>query len=227
MTKTEIYLIRHGETIEKTDSMPTDDVPLNTKGREQAEKTGKYLKQYSKIDYIISSQLIRTIETSDIIAEEIGYNRKIERNKNLNEFNWNWDRMKRKRTNELMDPIIEEFENKYKNDPIGYYKNLNKDVINYKIPQNIKSPKSLKHFENRIKDFLNALTKTKHKKIIIIAHHYVINMIISLITGLEMYMTISIKGKGDKPNGNCSITYITLKNSEYNIVGPPSTSHLI
>ena len=51
-----------------------NNVPLNAKGREQAEKTGKYLKQYNKnpkVDAMISSQLIRTIETSDIIAEEI------------------------------------------------------------------------------------------------------------------------------------------------------------
>lgn len=226
---TEIYLVRHGETVEKLDTDRTDDVPLNAKGREQAEKTGKYLKQYNKnpkVDAIISSQLIRTIETSDIIAEEVGYKGKIERNKNLNELNWNWDRAKRKKTCDLMDPIVKEWEKKYKNDPIGYYKNFNKDIINYKKPTDIKSPESIKQFVKRINNFLDNLSKTKYKKIIIVAHHYVINEIVSSITGLETYITVTIKGKGEKPGGNCNITYITLEDGEYTIVGPMSTSHL-
>ena len=223
---TEIFLIRHAEAVEKKDTDPDDNVPLNAKGRDQSERTGKYLEQYStkpKVDAMMSSQLIRAVETSDIIAEEIGYKGKIDRLKILNEYNWDWDRGERKKVNIIADKLTEEYNEKYKNDPIGYYKNFHL-LVNYKFPADIKPPTTVAQLRAKVKKFLKDLTKTKHRKIVIVTHHHVISMMTALITGLDMQITT--RGQGTKPAGNCAITYIKLEDGRYTIVAPISTSHL-
>lgn len=60
-----IYLIRHGRQNSKRCNV---DVPLSPEGRAQAERVGKRLKNYS-IEAIYSSNLIRAVETADIINE--------------------------------------------------------------------------------------------------------------------------------------------------------------
>ena len=222
---TEIYLIRHGETDHNLDKSLPNNIPLNAKGREQAEKTGKYLKQYNKtpkVDAMISSQLIRTIETSDIIAEEIGYKGKIERLKILNEFNWDINPEDDKKIMDKANKYFKEFEEKYKNDPIGYYKNRMSMYTKFEASEKI--PTKIGQAISRMNKFLDNLAKTKHKKIVIVAHSGIIAVIAGLITGLPLYEPP--KGQGEKPRGNCNITYITLKDGEYTIVGPMSTSHL-
>ena len=222
---TEIYLVRHGETDHNLDESLPNNIPLNTKGRNQAEKTGKYLKQYNKnpkADAMISSQLIRTIETSDIIAEEIGYKGEIERLKILNEFNWDVPPEDGKKIMDKANKQFKEYEEKYKNDPIGYYKNRMSMYTTFEA--SVKIPTRIKQSFTRMNKFLDNLAKTKHKKIVIVAHGGIIAIIAALITGLPPYEPP--KGKGEKPRGNCNITYITLKDGEYTIVGPMSTSHL-
>ena len=63
-----IYIIRHGQTdwnLEKK-MIGKIDVPLNQTGKEQAKLSIKQLTSL-RIDEIISSDLIRTKETADII----------------------------------------------------------------------------------------------------------------------------------------------------------------
>lgn len=58
-----IYLIRHGRQNSKLCNV---DVELSPEGREQAELTGQRLKNY-EIEAVYSSNLIRAVETADII----------------------------------------------------------------------------------------------------------------------------------------------------------------
>lgn len=58
-----IYLIRHGRQNSKLCNV---DVELAPEGREQAELTGQRLKNYG-IEAVYSSNLIRAVETADII----------------------------------------------------------------------------------------------------------------------------------------------------------------
>ena len=60
-----IYLIRHGRQNSKLCNV---DVELSKEGREQAALVGKRLAKYN-IDVVYSSQLIRAVETADIINE--------------------------------------------------------------------------------------------------------------------------------------------------------------
>ena len=125
--------------------------------------------------------------------------------------------------NVIGDKLMEEYQEKYKNDPIGYYKNFHL-LVNYKFPADIKPPTSVIQLRTKVKKFLEDLTKTKHRKIVIVTHHHVISMITSLITELDMQITT--RGQGTKPSGNCSITYVKLEDSRYTVVAPISTSHL-
>jgi uncharacterized phosphatase len=69
-----LYFARHGES-EANKNMVfagTWDVPLTEVGRSQAQKEGEQAKSI-RIDYIVSSPLIRAHETARIIANAIGY----------------------------------------------------------------------------------------------------------------------------------------------------------
>lgn len=69
-----IYLIRHGRQNSKLCNV---DVELSKEGREQAALVGKRLAKYN-IDVVYSSQLIRAVETADIINEYLKKPRKID-----------------------------------------------------------------------------------------------------------------------------------------------------
>ncbi|GAB3045344.1 phosphatase PhoE [Parafrigoribacterium mesophilum] len=67
-----LYLVRHGETdwnLQRRIQGSTD-IPLNETGRLQARRTGSLLARRSW-DAIISSPLVRAVETATIIADEL------------------------------------------------------------------------------------------------------------------------------------------------------------
>ncbi len=70
---TRVYLIRHGETDWNRDGicMGQLDIPLNDRGRRQAELTAERLSSES-IDVIYSSDLSRVLETAQAIAARHG-----------------------------------------------------------------------------------------------------------------------------------------------------------
>ena len=63
-----IYLIRHGR---QNSTKCNVNVPLSQAGKEQAILLGERLKQY-EIDGVYSSDLIRAVETAEIIREVLG-----------------------------------------------------------------------------------------------------------------------------------------------------------
>lgn len=69
---TQICLVRHGETDWNKEGriQGRTDIPLNSLGRLQAEKCGKYLAE-SDWDLIISSPLVRAKQTAEIISSYI------------------------------------------------------------------------------------------------------------------------------------------------------------
>ena len=81
----EIYFIRHGQTDENSLGIRQGaeiDSELNELGRQQAKKSGKYLKKYrikdKNFDCILSSPMKRAIETAEIIGKELKFSKKIE-----------------------------------------------------------------------------------------------------------------------------------------------------
>lgn len=82
------FIIRHGEALSNTSNVIScwpekASFPLTQKGREQVSESAKQLKN---IDYIFSSDLLRTKETAGIIGKEIGIKPKYD--KRLREYNF-------------------------------------------------------------------------------------------------------------------------------------------
>lgn len=70
-----IYFVRHGESEHNKLGLASGsevDTPLTKNGRQQAKKTGKLLKS-KNIELVVSSPMIRALETARIISREIGY----------------------------------------------------------------------------------------------------------------------------------------------------------
>jgi len=69
----ELILVRHGNKKKKIDYNPDlrrNDPPLTDLGRNQAEITGKFLKNY-QISKIYASDMLRTEQTASIISENL------------------------------------------------------------------------------------------------------------------------------------------------------------
>ena len=73
MSKSKIYLIRHGEVEfnRKNAYVGSTDLPLNDHGRHQAELLADYLED-KQISAVYASDLKRAYETAEIIAGRIG-----------------------------------------------------------------------------------------------------------------------------------------------------------
>lgn len=71
-----LYFVRHGESTINAENKwgGQIDAPLNNRGKQQALKAAKKAKQEGlHFDLIISSPMIRTKQTAEIIANELGY----------------------------------------------------------------------------------------------------------------------------------------------------------
>lgn len=81
------YFLRHGESVNNRDNLVNGwtDCPLTDKGRKQARKAALLL-QNEPINRIVTSDLIRAVETAEIIAKVL--NLPVERYSGLRERNW-------------------------------------------------------------------------------------------------------------------------------------------
>lgn len=70
----QVVVVRHGETDWNRDGRMQGHapVPLNETGREQADRVGRYLAKEYAFDRIVSSELLRTRETTARIREHVG-----------------------------------------------------------------------------------------------------------------------------------------------------------
>ncbi len=75
----EIYILRHGIAVPRgTPGYPDDDRPLTEKGVEKMTEAARGLARIiNKLDVVVSSPLIRAIDTATITAHAVGYKDKI------------------------------------------------------------------------------------------------------------------------------------------------------
>jgi phosphohistidine phosphatase len=72
-----LYLVRHAKSSKGDPSLADRDRPLADRGREDAPKMGKRLaKRDVKPDLLVSSPALRALTTAQLMADEIGYERK-------------------------------------------------------------------------------------------------------------------------------------------------------
>ena len=227
----EIYLIRHGETEWNHLGLSQgsrNDIKLNKVGIEQAKYTGKYLNEYRTIDKnfdcIISSPMLRTKKTAEIICKELDYDFKkvkymdelIERDQGLISIGKPNDELK---GDNFYDDYFAKLDIlKNIKDPILYNKqwNLFLDTdFNKKYEY-----ETDKHMLDRLLIIVNFLIETKFKKILIITHGGTILKLIKLIFNIT-----EISGNY-KFGSNCHITYIIYKKNNFYLEYGPSTLHL-
>jgi phosphohistidine phosphatase len=69
----ELYLIRHAHAVDG-DGMRDDDRPLSREGRRQALDVGAALGKHKvRLSRIVTSPLVRAVETAEIIAVTLGF----------------------------------------------------------------------------------------------------------------------------------------------------------
>lgn len=67
-----LYLLRHGDAVQNP-SLNDSERPLSDLGRHQAEVVGEFLRSGNiQIEKIISSPLVRAVETAEIIGTTLG-----------------------------------------------------------------------------------------------------------------------------------------------------------
>ena len=162
--KTTICLIRHGQTAVNNSKriQGRKDHLLNDTGRQQALKTGLYLKEYdSNWDVIYSSPLTRAYETACIIKEQIGYNGDIIKD----------------------DHFIERDFGDAEGMPIT------KEIFEYIISDDVKNLEKSYEIQQRVSDgVLNLCNKHKGKRILIVAHSHAIKGLLTHIDKTRTFL---------------------------------------
>ena len=223
----EIYFIRHGQTNENSLGILQGseiDSDLNELGRQQAKKSGKYLKKYrikdKNFDCIISSPMKRAIETAEIIGKELKITKKIEIFDELIELG-RGKMSGLSKDDKYRQKIEKEIEKKQKKigDPIEYIYEFDMDkYLNDKFDIGIETKTNLSKRSKKIIDFIES---KKCKKILVVSHAGIIMNTIKSIFNLN-YTPI-----GNLSNGkNCWISYIQNDGGIYRLVSPPDSTHL-
>lgn len=71
MSKT-VFFLRHAKSSWDDPSLPDDQRPLNGRGRKAAKRMGQFFQHHDwKIDFVVCSTAVRTIETADRFFAEV------------------------------------------------------------------------------------------------------------------------------------------------------------
>jgi len=234
-----IIFIRHGESneniaMEDGKSYDKNNIKLTKLGREQAEKTGKYLYEtFGKFDLIFTSPIKRCVETTEIISKEIKYSGKIIEDKLLSEIGNPFAGLSTEERNKIIKKNtklintwkkIEETKDPFEKFDLRVKERQIYENDYYFTPNNTESTKNCKKF-------LNKLKKEKSKNILVISHWGTIDTILRILCNLDnISIPFILSSKSYKEIkeifGNCSCFYVGLKDSKYHIVMPPNTYHL-
>jgi len=172
------FLARHGESDHNVNNFLSADNTvvsnLTEKGREQIKSVGQKLKS-QKIDVIFASPLIRTKDTAEIIADEIGF----DKNNIIID-----GRITETQTGELNGQSVEE------------YRKLFKQISDrFKIAP--KGGETLSELRKRIGDFIyDVNNKYKNKNILIVTHEYPVWAFISIKDGMNNEQMTDLKERG-------------------------------
>lgn len=201
--KTTLIMVRHGNSVTNVTNTfaGSMDVELNDIGMIQAEKAGKYLKNYN-IHKIYSSDLVRAYNTALPIAE--AHNLKVEKIRELRElFAGDWEG----KTYFEIEQIYSEQYGLWRND------------IGKCVPEN---GEKVCDFFDRIKNTVFDIARKNAGKTVCIVTH---------ATPIRVLKTISVGGDVDKMNdvewcANASINIFEFENNKLNLVEYDITEHL-
>ena len=73
-----LYIVRHAQKAEETQGQDDYDRPLSQEGKDEAKKMAQKLASKNvKADLIVASPAVRTVQTAEIFAEELGYRKNV------------------------------------------------------------------------------------------------------------------------------------------------------
>jgi isoleucyl-tRNA synthetase len=170
-----LCVIRHGEAdhnVSHTLSGSNEVIShLTEVGRSQILKQIDEIKK-EKIDIIVSSPLIRTQETAELIAENIGYDKeKI-----------------------VYDKRIEETQTGIDGRPVEEYRSFFKDLEEKFDKKRNEQTETLTEMKNRVGEFLYDIkNKYRDKSILVVTHEYVAWMMVCVRNGYDKKQSVGIK----------------------------------
>lgn len=202
MTDLNIYIIRHGKTIWNTEKkfQGNLDSPLTEQGIEEAIKTNKLVKDLN-IDSVFTSPLGRTIQTKDLLIQDVDVPIHI------------LDDLKEMNFGILEGMNIEKATENYPN----VISDLWKDPLNYYL----ESGENYESLFKRVKNALDHIIESKYKKPLIVTHGMVVGAILGLVDGgcpSNVWKRPIVK--------NTSLTSLEVKNGIINIVDYDNIDHL-
>jgi phosphohistidine phosphatase len=69
-----VYLVRHGEAVDRTGDMPDAARHLTPRGRASLRGTARRLEAEGvRLSHIVCSPLLRAVQTGDLLAEQLGF----------------------------------------------------------------------------------------------------------------------------------------------------------
>lgn len=223
----EFYIIRHGETnFNKEGRVQGQEIDekLNEMGREQAKKTGIYLQSHKPFDIIISSPLKRAMETANIIAAVIGYDKaNIKYDDRISEGKMGLFAGTTREESDILEekiPGYKELDKEYNeiNDPIV----RSKLFLKYDDEKSIIS--KMEPFSSMMKrsyNFIKELLDKDYKKIMIVSHSGLITaMLMRMFNIMEIPM-----GEMIPESKNVYICYVIYQN-KFIMISPSSNIHL-
>jgi isoleucyl-tRNA synthetase len=167
-----IFVVRHGEgehNQKKILSSSVDDaIPLTKKGQQQAKEIGEKLKGRN-IDFVFSSPLLRTRQTTEKVLEACGEQKEVYIDQRIREID----------AGDMNEKSLEEWNKHFKKGP--------------KFTQNPHNGESYADVEKRVRDFLMDIReKYKHKNILVVAHGVVLRIITKYFLFLEEEETLAL-----------------------------------
>lgn len=194
-----VYLVRHGETAwnKARKLQGQTDIPLNDYGIELAEITAKALEDIN-FDYVLSSPLIRAVQTADIIKRNDSLKTNID------------ERLKEIHFGECEGVKIPTFEEVGIN-PIW---NFEFDTENY-IPA--EGGETFFDVYDRTKEFMEEVLipmEGKHENILIVGHGCMNRTIIN------RYIGIALKDFWQVRLDNCAVSILDIKDGDVTVIEP-------
>lgn len=199
---TKIILVRHGETQWNKDDIFRGhiDVPLNEKGINQAQATGKALKNM-KIDVVYSSPLSRTMVTAENIAKY--HNLKVEICEGLKDLNFGvWQGKSKLEVSESYKDLYE----LWKNSP---------HLVQFPEGENLNLVR-----ERSLKTLFDLINIHLNQTIVIVSHRVVCKVLLCTILGLDNSHFWNIT------QNTCAINIFRYENNKFIIDLINDTCHL-
>lgn len=234
----EILFVRHGQSTqnlayEKNEEYDPINVSLTQLGKEQAKITGKYLKIYGKYDVIFSSPLLRAIETSQIIKKELNYKKNIMVVNFLEEHNLGiTDGQKQSDVNKYINENkqLSKLLKKYNEEKNLYIKTIINENYTKEYFKYVKSTLTYEDQIHNVKQFLNYLKTKNYKRVLVVSHGGIMDVVTSLINNTNLYnhdLKITLSNPEKKIyTGNCDTCGYLLKDKKFTLIVPRNNMHL-